>query len=60
MAFLVGDEHPVPVLMKELGSFLPRYMIPRHYEYLDDLPLNANGKTDRPVLAERARIMLES
>ncbi|WP_021591134.1 AMP-binding protein [Actinomadura welshii] len=60
VAFLVGDEQPVPVLMKELGSFLPRYMIPRHYEYLDDLPLNANGKTDRPVLAERARIMLES
>jgi amino acid adenylation domain-containing protein len=59
VAFLVGDERPVPVLMKELGSFFPRYLIPRHYKYLDDLPLNANRKTDRLALTAQARKLLE-
>lgn len=59
VAFLVGDERPVPVLMKELGTFFPRYLIPRHYKYLDDLPLNANKKTDRLVLTAQARKLLE-
>jgi amino acid adenylation domain-containing protein len=59
VAFLVGDERPVPVLMKELGSFFPRYLIPRHYKYLDDLPLNANRKTDRLALTALARELLE-
>jgi acyl-coenzyme A synthetase/AMP-(fatty) acid ligase len=60
VAFLVGDERPVPALMKELGSFFPRYLIPRHYKYLDDLPLNANRKTDRLTLTAQARQLLES
>jgi amino acid adenylation domain-containing protein len=59
VAFLVGDERPVPMLMKELGSFFPRYLIPRHYKYLDDLPLNANRKTDRLTLTAQARNLLE-
>ncbi|MFI0351074.1 AMP-binding protein [Actinomadura sp. 9N407] len=59
VAFLVGDERPVPVLVKELGAFFPRYLIPRHYEYLDDLPLNANKKTDRLALTTRAREALK-
>lgn len=59
VAFLVGDERPVPVLMKELGSFFPRYLIPRHYRYLDELPLNANRKTDRLTLTAQARKLLQ-
>jgi amino acid adenylation domain-containing protein len=59
VAFLVGDERPVPMLMKELGSFFPRHLIPRHYKYLDDLPLNANRKTDRLALTAQARKLLE-
>jgi amino acid adenylation domain-containing protein len=59
VAFLVGDERPIPVLMKELGSFFPRYLIPSHYEYLDDLPLNANRKTDRLALTAQARKLLQ-
>jgi amino acid adenylation domain-containing protein len=59
VAFLVGDERPVPLLMKELGSFFPRYLIPRHYKYLDELPLNANRKTDRLALNAQARKLLE-
>jgi amino acid adenylation domain-containing protein len=58
VAFLVGDERPVPVLMKELGSFFPRHLIPRHYKYLDDLPVNANGKTDRLALTTQAGSLL--
>jgi amino acid adenylation domain-containing protein len=59
VAFLVGEERPVPVLKKELGSFFPRYLIPRHYKYLDDLPLNANRKTDRLALTAQARKLLD-
>lgn len=59
VAFLVGDEQPVPVLVKELGSFFPRYLIPRYYTYLDELPLNANRKTDRLALTAHARKLLE-
>lgn len=58
VAFLVGDERPAPVLMKELGSFFPRYLVPRHYRYLDELPLNANRKTDRLALTAQARQIL--
>jgi amino acid adenylation domain-containing protein len=59
VAFLVGDEQPVPVLVKELGRFFPRYLIPRHYKYVDDLPLNASRKTDRLALTAQARSLLE-
>jgi amino acid adenylation domain-containing protein len=57
-AFLVGDERPAAVLRRELGFFFPRYLIPHCYQYLNDLPLNANGKTDRLVLTARARQLL--
>ncbi|MGH3380979.1 MAG: amino acid adenylation domain-containing protein [Actinoallomurus sp.] len=59
VAFLMGDERPVPVLMKELGTFFPRYLIPRHYKYMDDLPRNANRKIDRLALTAQARKLLK-
>ncbi|MGP4022514.1 amino acid adenylation domain-containing protein [Actinomadura sp. 3N407] len=55
VAFLTGDERPAAVLMKELASFYPRYLVPRHFAYVDDLPLNANRKVDRLALTRRAR-----
>lgn len=58
VAFCVGEEQPTPVLLRELGTFFPRYLIPRHFEYLDELPLNSNRKTDRLALAARARALL--
>ena len=37
-----------------LAQSLPDYMVPRWAWRLDDLPLNANKKVDRPVLADMA------
>jgi len=46
-----------PLDIDTLGRFaeqhLPRYMVPRRYRILDQLPLTAHGKTDRRAL-ERA------
>ena len=53
-AFCVGEPRPAADLMEELGGFFPRELIPRRYEYVEEFPLNANRKTDRPALAARA------
>lgn len=37
-------------LRKELSQFLPRYMLPTRWRMVDALPLNSNGKADRPTL----------
>ncbi|MFG6200629.1 amino acid adenylation domain-containing protein [Nonomuraea sp. JJY05] len=55
-AYLVGpDEAQVPSITTALRSALPDYMVPARFVVLDRLPLNANGKVDRPALDERAR-----
>ena len=38
-------------LKADLRTTLPKYMIPRVFKYLDDMPLNPNGKADRKALA---------
>ncbi|MEZ0109816.1 amino acid adenylation domain-containing protein [Catenulispora sp. EB89] len=53
-AFCIGEPRPAADLMEELGGFFPRELIPRRYEYVEEFPLNANRKTDRPALAARA------
>ena len=35
----------------QVRDVLPSYMIPRTFKYLDEMPLNANGKADRKALA---------
>jgi amino acid adenylation domain-containing protein len=53
-AFYLGRRRHDADLITELGAFFPRYLIPLRYEHLDEFPLNANRKTDRPALAARA------
>jgi acyl carrier protein len=48
-----GEASSVPELQAFLRASLPDYMIPRVFEYLPDLPLNKNGKTDRRALESR-------
>ena len=49
VAFYTGDADP-EVLRKRLQKQLPPYMVPTILEQLDDMPLNASGKTDRRAL----------
>ncbi len=50
-AFIVSDEVVVlPVLRKFLQDFLPEYMIPQHFHFVENIPLTFNGKTDKNKL----------
>ncbi|HVY68890.1 MAG TPA: amino acid adenylation domain-containing protein [Verrucomicrobiae bacterium] len=53
VAYLVCKQ-PVDLdaLKKHLHRYLPNYMVPGHFERIDSLPLNSNGKVDRRVLPE--------
>ncbi|HEY4023732.1 MAG TPA: amino acid adenylation domain-containing protein [Pseudonocardiaceae bacterium] len=51
VSFYVGTETPTADIITELGTFFPRYMIPRFIRHLAEYPLNANRKIDRPALA---------
>ncbi|SDI17000.1 non-ribosomal peptide synthase domain TIGR01720/amino acid adenylation domain-containing protein [Pseudomonas flavescens] len=54
--YLVGyvvarDEAPdFEAIKAQLAQHLPEYMVPRHWQALQRLPLNANGKLDRKAL----------
>lgn len=53
VAFLSGvnDVHAGSII-EECSRHLPAYMVPRRIVFLDQYPLNANGKIDRRRLAE--------
>jgi amino acid adenylation domain-containing protein len=52
-AAVSGDGCAADRLHSVLGDRLPSYMLPRHIAVLEELPLNANGKIDRPELVTR-------
>ncbi|HEY0532725.1 MAG TPA: AMP-binding protein [Actinoplanes sp.] len=47
-----GDAALADRLPALMAARLPGYMVPRRFHPVDELPLNVNGKVDRPVLAE--------
>ena len=50
VAFLGDPEADVAAIREALSGRLPEYMLPRRYELLEALPLNANGKFDRKAM----------
>ena len=53
VAFIASDiQMEEDILRQELRKYLPGYMIPNKFEYMNELPKNANGKVDRVSLAE--------
>lgn len=45
----------VDPIREALAAKLPDYMVPRKFHFLENLPLNVNGKFDRKALAERLK-----
>ena len=55
-AFVVardGSQVEVPQLLAYCGERVPRYMIPRKIDVLDELPKTTSGKVDYPALRRR-------
>ncbi|HFC12797.1 MAG TPA: non-ribosomal peptide synthetase, partial [Anaerolineae bacterium] len=53
VAYLVAQAEPAPThneLATYLQQWLPSYMIPRHFVWLEAFPLTPNGKVDRRAL----------
>lgn len=54
VAFYTGEPVATVELVRRLRAHLPDGVIPRRLHHLDELPLNANRKVDRALLARRA------
>ncbi|MET8813824.1 amino acid adenylation domain-containing protein [Streptomyces sp. NPDC004549] len=50
VAFYTGRARTSPVLRRWLRERVPAHMVPRRFLHLERMPLNPNGKTDRPAL----------
>ena len=54
VAFVVEKGKPSDSELREfMLRYVPDYMVPSSFVYVDAFPLNANGKADRQALAER-------
>jgi acyl-CoA synthetase (AMP-forming)/AMP-acid ligase II len=55
-AFVVakdGQTHDPQALIDFCGTRMPRYMVPKTIEYVDELPKTTSGKVDYPALRKR-------
>ncbi|HXP96255.1 MAG TPA: Pls/PosA family non-ribosomal peptide synthetase [Telmatospirillum sp.] len=62
VAFLVGDRvtrHDPAALRESLRATLPAYMVPSHFEWVEQLPRLISGKVDRKALQRRPLTALE-
>ena len=50
-AYLTGTKLPVTQLRSHLMRYLPEYMVPTRFIWLDSIPHTPNGKIDRKALA---------
>ncbi|HVJ95070.1 MAG TPA: amino acid adenylation domain-containing protein [Labilithrix sp.] len=55
VAFLVAETTPIDTggLSEELRKVLPEYMVPRHFEWISELPRTPSGKRDDGALRSR-------
>lgn len=54
VAFAIAPKQPAASELREfMLQYVPDYMVPSNFVYVDAFPLNANGKADRLALAER-------
>jgi len=55
VAYLVGDREAADLagIRAHLRAVLPAYMIPAHFQWLDEFPLTPSGKRDDKALRER-------
>ena len=53
IAYIVCKENfEIDALKNNLKKYLPEYMIPNHFERIDQIPLTPNGKANRKALPE--------
>lgn len=51
--YLVAKEEiETKVLRQQLSQWVPDYMIPTHYHFMDSIPLTSNGKVNRNLLPD--------
>lgn len=51
VAFVVSEHHDKDKITDNLSKYLMEYMIPRVYCFVDEIPVNTNGKADRKKLS---------
>jgi amino acid adenylation domain-containing protein/non-ribosomal peptide synthase protein (TIGR01720 family) len=57
---VVSQELAETELREHLSSYLPHYMIPHGFVFLDELPLNTSGKVDKGVLSAMRHLRRDS